>query len=88
MQKRPFYRAFALMAALSAAASGSMEYVAAMNAAEGYRSRGKGLGKHSGKKWGARSSGWYSGVSNGEREMARRQRQIAAGTLQVSPIGA
>lgn len=86
MKSSPFYSSRAPMAALAAALSGSAEYIQALNAAQGYCSRGKGLGQHSGKKWGSSSSGRYAGVSNGEREMARRQRQIATGMLKASPV--
>lgn len=97
MKQNAFKRAITMMQALSAAfALPVMQQQAAFAKIGEYRSRGKGLGRHSGKKWGPRPSGrdmvrvktadrgevWLQ-KENGTREVLRRQRQL--GTLsQVS----
>lgn len=86
---KPFARVLAFISALREATS-----LNAVQALGEYQSRGKGLGKHSGKKWGSGPSYrcdmvrhanglWYQ-KENGDREVARRQRQITRGILQVS----
>ena len=73
----PFSRSAAIFAAITAAISAGMSRSFALENIGGtYVSRGHGLGKHSGKKWGA-SSGKYTQVLNGKRECERRVRQIA-----------
>ena len=81
MRTNPFGRALALINAL-AGATGGLDIQAAMAAARGYKSRGHGKGVISGKKWGNESGKTYP--TNGAREVARRQRQIACGMLKVS----
>lgn len=73
------------MFALISAAAGNAEK---MSAIPGYRSRGKGMGKHTGKKWGTtshRNVDQRTGrqKENGEREVARRLRQIDTGILRL-----
>lgn len=68
----PFARASAMMALIASA--GIHAALAKMGE---YESRGHGRGGHSGKKWGPRPSGKYSGVGNGARECQRRMRQAA-----------
>lgn len=74
-----FARAIAMMAMIQS--NGVTETLAKMG---DYVSRGKGLGKHSGKKWGVVPSGadmtivngkWRQ-KENGAREMARRRLQV------------
>ena len=78
MQKsKPFARAIAVMGLISEAMDIAMPMLRqlAMTAIPEYKSRGKGLGKHSGKKWGSWPSGKYTQVFNGKRECERRMRQ-------------
>lgn len=84
-RSQPFARAIALFALISAAAGDTLKLASIPE----YRSHGKGVGKHSGKKWGSPSSRTidpHTGrqKENGEREVARRRRQIASGMLRVS----
>lgn len=82
-RSNPFARAAALFAVVQAAAGD----FAKLSQIPEYESRGKGRGLHSGKKWGSRPSwrdmvrvgGRWMQKENGVREVARRQRQIAAG---------
>lgn len=79
MKATPFKRAIAMMQMISAAlAAGRM--LDSINLPE-YKSRGHGLGKHTGKKWGASPSGKYDGVENGKRECSRRSRQSDLGHI-------
>lgn len=89
MKSNPFRRASMLFALIQAAA-GDLGKLAAL---PDYKSRGKGKGLHSGKKWGPRPSyrdmvktegGRWVQKENGAREVARRQRQIASGQLQIA----
>lgn len=84
-------RAIALFAMIKEAASDPM----LLANLPGYVSRGKGKGKHTGKKWSLSSGANMTHVKvrgkpmwvqkeNGDREVARRLRQINAGKLQVS----
>ena len=88
MQKsRPFARALNMLSLIAA-----IGLPATIAKAGEYRSRGKGLGRHSGKKWGSppsyrdmvrvktetRGKVWLQ-KENGARERIRRQRQM--GTL-------
>lgn len=87
-------QAFARSRALFALIAAAMGNASKLAALPEYRSRGKGLGRHSGKKWGPRPSYrdmhvvktatrgevWLQ-KENGAREVARRQRQIARGLL-------
>ena len=78
MQKsKPFSRSIAIMGFVQAALMHTMPQLRelAMRAIPEYKSRGKGLGKHSGKKWGSWPSGKYAQVFNGKRECERRMRQ-------------
>lgn len=83
LRSTPFGRAIAIFAALAAVSRGSFTPEQFALANTPYRSRGKGLGRHSGKKWGGYPTDWL-GRGTGIREAARRRRQIADGTLQVS----
>lgn len=89
----PFARALAVMALVQAAAGDALK----LAEIPAYKSRGKGRGQHSGKKWGPRPS--YRDMvqvdhatrgtifvqkDNGYREVARRMRQIETGKLRVS----
>lgn len=76
MRSKPFARAIAMMGIISAAMSSGMPAMSAIAGLPEYKSRGHGLGKHSGKKWGPSSSGKYAGVFNGRRECERRMRQM------------
>lgn len=76
MQRSPFKRIITLMQALAAAVAAGMPHRLALEQVGEYRSRGKGLGRHSGKKWGPPPSGKYDGVTNGRRECERRMRQM------------
>ena len=77
---KPFSRANMLFALITAARGDVLKLAALPE----YRSRGKGKGLHSGKKWGPRPSYkdmvqkdnglWYP-KDNGNREVARRVRQ-------------
>ena len=78
----PLVRLFLSTAAALMAASSQRNI--ALVAAGPSRLRRKGWGVVSGKKWGPPPSGLYAGVSNGAREVARRQRQIARGIIHVS----
>lgn len=92
MHSTAFARAIALFAMIKEAGSNPM-LLANLPA---YVSRGKGKGKHTGKKWSLSSNAnlikvatTWRGVrwlqkENGDREVARRLRQISAGKLQVS----
>jgi len=91
MRSTAFARAIALFAMIKEAASNPMLLA---NLPE-YVSRGKGKGKHTGKKWSLSSGANMTHVKvrgklmwiqkeNGDREVARRLRQINAGKLQVS----
>lgn len=89
MQKsKPFARAIAMLTAIAALPMALRSNQLAMRDVAGeYRSRGKGKGLHSGKKWGPTSSnrnmhytnGRWLQIENGARERLRRQRQM--GTL-------
>lgn len=84
-RSNPFARAIGIFALIQAAAGD----FAKMAAIPGYQSRGKGLGRHSGKKWGGRPSyrdmvrvdtgnrgfKWVQ-KENGARECNRRMGQI------------
>lgn len=89
MKTNPFARARTMMSIISsitASLSGS-----AMNAAladiGSYTSRGHGRQKHSGRKVHSAPSGKYTGVTNGRREMARRDRQMRTGILNIENLG-
>lgn len=93
MRSTAFARAIALFAMIKEAASNPV-LLANLPA---YVSRGKGKGKHTGKKWSLSSGAnmvvvnvrgrdrWIQ-KENGDREVARRLRQINAGKLQASPV--
>ena len=81
MKSTPFKRAMMMLAAIQAAILPGGPGLASIGE---YVSRGKGLGRHSGKKWGPTSSGRYVGVTNGKRECERRMRQIERGIIAVS----
>lgn len=79
-QTQAFSRVMAFMAALSAAmARPGMTQQLAIAEVGPYVSRGKGQGKHSGKKPGNRTGRTYA--PNGKKECARRQRQMANNQL-------
>ena len=82
MKSSPFARAMLLMQAIANATSGVDRQIA-IQMAGGYRSRGHGKGTYGGKKQGNHGTNW-KGHMNSEREVARRQRQIAKGMLHVS----
>lgn len=81
-----FARARAMFAAISAILAqglGAFERQQALQALGPYQSRGKGCGKaFDRQRHGNRTSKTYG--MNVAREVARRRRQIAAGTLKVS----
>lgn len=93
MRSNAFARAIALFVMIKEAASDPMLLANLPT----YVSRGKGKGKHTGKKWSLSSGAnmvmvkvrgrdrWIQ-KENGDREVARRLRQINAGKLQVSPV--
>lgn len=83
LRSAPFARAILMIQALAAVSSRRFTPEQFLLANTPYRSRGKGRGGHSGKKWGGYPTNWL-GRGTGIREAARRRRQIAAGTLQVS----
>ncbi len=84
---QPFRRVMAFVAAVNALVAGGMSRAVAIATQGTYRSRGKGLGKHSGKSVGRNfptSFKCNSGsdmVHNGARECARRLRQMENGQL-------
>lgn len=84
---QPFRRVTAFVAAITALISSGMSMNAALSQKGPYTSRGKGLGKHSGKgrgNWSTLFDCNRSGSDldhNGERECARRMRQMAKGQL-------
>ena len=88
MSNTPFRRANLMTSAIAAIMSQNISAQLQQSAIKSlgeYRSRGHGLGIASYSiKRGPVSSGRYTGVSNGEREMTRRRRQIAAGIIQAS----
>ena len=80
MQTTPFKRITLLMQAMAAAMSTGMSRWAALQTVGEYRSRGKGLGRRSGKKPGNPGTPWLDilgGQTNGRRECERRMRQMA-----------
>lgn len=79
---QPFARATAIFAAIQACAHATFTAEQFKLAHTPYRSRGKGLGRHSGKKWGGYPTNWLR-YGTGLREQARRQRQIEAGIIKV-----
>jgi hypothetical protein len=84
---QPFRRVMAFVAAVNALVAGGMSRAVAIATQGTYRSRGKGLGKHSGKSVGRNfptSFKCNSGSDmdhNGARECARRLRQMENGQL-------
>lgn len=81
---QPFARASALFSLIAAVASlPKSEQAAAFAGIGAYRSRGKGRGTPP-RRFG-NPSGRYS-PHQGEREMARRRRQIAAGRIDAAQI--
>lgn len=78
-QNHSFSRVRAFIAAVSALIAKGESMQTALAAIGPYTSRGKGLGKYSGKKRGNRSGRVYA--ANGQRECARRVRQLASGQL-------
>lgn len=79
-QTQAFSRVMAFMAALSAAmARPGMTQQLAIAEVGPYVSRGKGQGKHSGKKPGNSTGRTYA--PNGKKECARRLRQMANNQL-------
>ena len=78
-------QAFARSKAIFDMIAAAMGDISKLSGIPEYRSRGKGLGKHSGKKWGPRPSGrdmvlcddgLYRQKENGTREVARRMAQM------------
>lgn len=81
-----FARARAMMAAISALLAQGLkgfELQQQINALGPYRSRGKGRGKAFDRQRHGNSTG-KTYPMNGAREVARRQRQIAAGILRTN----
>jgi hypothetical protein len=94
---KPFARSIALFALL-ASIKGKGLLPNALDPAFAYKSRGKGKGLHSGKKWGPHPSYqrdmvqhanglWYQ-KENGAREVARRLRQAERNARNVQLQGA
>ena len=91
MNKQPFSRFNALMAAASALLaslpSNVLSLGGAINQLGGYKSRGKGrsFGMAASRR-GNRCTDWLRNAPHGggAREVARRQRQLAAGTLRTN----
>lgn len=89
MNRKPFARALAMMsmiASITSALSGAAAK-AAIAGLGSYTSRGHGRQKHSGRKVHSAPSGKYTGVTNGRREMARRDRQMRTGILNMESRG-
>lgn len=85
-------QAFARSKAIFAMIAAAMGDVSKLVSVPEYRSRGKGLGKHSGKKWGPSPSwcdmvkgddGLYRQKENGAREVARRLAQMARKSARI-----
>ena len=76
-------RARTMIAAISALLASGASYLTLPEHLKNYVSRGKGMGKTSyAKKTKKHAHNWESNA-NGDRAMARRQRQIASGMLQA-----
>lgn len=91
---QPFRRVMAFVAAVNALIAGGMSQAAALAAKGPYQSRGKELGKHSGKAVGRNYPTSFkcnaSGSDldhNGARECARRVRQMANHELRFHRVG-
>ena len=86
--KGAFSRFYGLMAAVAGLISTSgLTHMAAVNKLGGYESRGHGKGKRSGKPVNRnRQTDWLHMAPHGggKREVARRQRQLARGTLRTN----
>lgn len=87
-KQQPFRRVSAFMSALAAIAMMPTFVQADARAKLGtYESRGKGQGGHSGRSVNRnKTTNWLKRAPHGggPREVARRQRQIAAGIIRVS----
>ena len=81
----PFSRSIAIAAAIASALASGMNMQFIEHVHGNYKSRGHGRGILSGKSMRNRySQGGRVYPQNGEREMARRRRQITRGIIQVS----
>lgn len=85
MQHTPFKRAIGMMRIISAALAAGMSIPAALASVGEYKSRGKGRGGHSGKKWGPWPSGKYARAFNGPRECQRRHNQMFRAGIRTAP---
>ncbi len=87
MKGTPFALAQAMIRMVAELVGQGVDESSAWNMVGGYRSRGHGRGKYSGKKRPNVCTNWSAiphFQKNGAREVARRQRQIACGMLKVS----
>ena len=88
MSNTPFRRANLMVSAIAAILSQNLPVLlqqSELRKLGEYKSRGHGRGINSYSiKRGYPSSGLYTGVNNGKREVERRRRQIATGIIQIS----